>query len=93
MVLGAWNEQHAYPVAKDFAEFPAQGLVHGDIPHGWACAEFLLLLRDILFFESEEDADAHLWIAPGVPAHWMGDGQAVVVNGAPTTSEARFRSA
>jgi hypothetical protein len=85
VVLGAWNEQHAYPVAKDFAEFPGRSWYMGDIPHGWACAEFLMLLRDILLFEADEDADAHLWIIPGVPAHWMGDGQAVVVNQAPTT--------
>lgn len=39
VVLGAWNEQHCYPIAKDFAEIPGSCWYMGDIPHGWACAE------------------------------------------------------
>jgi hypothetical protein len=84
VVQGAWNEQHCYPVASDFAEVPQSWWYMGDIPHGWAAAEFLLLLRDLLFFESDEDGDPHVYLAPGVPPHWVGDGQAIGVSNAPT---------
>ncbi|WP_394428963.1 glucosidase family protein [Streptomyces sp. SGAir0957] len=81
---GAWNEQHAFPIASDFAEVPALHWYMGDIPHGWAAAEYLLLLRDILFFEADEDRDPHLYIAPGVRPHWLRDAQPVAVENAPT---------
>jgi hypothetical protein len=84
VVSGAWNEQHCYPVAKDFAEKPDRWWYMGDIPHGWAAAEFNLLLRDILFFEADEDGDRHIYLASGVPPHWVGDGQSVSVAEAPT---------
>jgi hypothetical protein len=57
----------------------------GDIPHGWAAAEFLLLLRDALLFEADEDGDPHLYLAPGALPHWVPDGQTVTVADAPTT--------
>jgi hypothetical protein len=50
----------------------------GDIPHGWAAAEFTLLLRDMLFFEANEDEDPHIYLAPGIVPRWLDDGQAVV---------------
>lgn len=81
---GAWNEQHCYPIASDFAQIPERWWYMGDIPHGWAAAEFNLLLRDILFFEADEDADPHIYLAPGVMPHWIGDGEEVVVEKAPT---------
>lgn len=56
----------------------------GDIPHGWAAAEYLLLIRDILFFEADEDRDPHLYIAPGVRPHWVPAGEEVAVEAAPT---------
>jgi len=84
VVLGAWNEQHCYPIAKDFAEVPERWWYMGDIPHGWACAEFMLLLRDILFFEADEDGAPHIYIAPGVMPHWVKDGESVTVTNAPT---------
>ncbi|MDQ1024422.1 hypothetical protein QF035_002004 [Streptomyces umbrinus] len=82
--LGAWNEQHAFPVASDFAEVPHRPWYMGDIPHGWAAAEYLLLIRDILFFEADEDRDPHLYIAPGVRPHWVPEGAEVAVEAAPT---------
>ncbi|MBC9713594.1 hypothetical protein H9Y04_13540 [Streptomyces sp. TRM66268-LWL] len=82
--LGAWNEQHAYSVASDFAEVPYRPWYMGDIPHGWAAAEYLLLLRDILFFEADEDRDPHLYIAPGVRPHWLGEGETIGCERAPT---------
>lgn len=84
VVLGAWNEQHCYPVAKDFKEIPERSWYMGDIPHGWACAEYMLLLRDILFFEADEDGDPHVYLAPGVMSHWLGDGESISVSDAPT---------
>jgi hypothetical protein len=59
IVNGAWNEQHAYSVASDFAQIPGSWWYMGDIPHGWAAAEFQLLMRDICFFESGEDDGPH----------------------------------
>src|SRR5262249_19580622 len=53
VVQGAWNEQHNYPIAKDFGQVPDSWWYMGDIPHGWAAAEFLWLFRDILFFEAD----------------------------------------
>jgi hypothetical protein len=83
VVLGAWNEQHCYPIAKRFSEFPWVWYM-GDIPHGWACAEFILLLRDILFFEADEDSDPHIYLAPGVVPRWLNDGESIGVTDAPT---------
>jgi hypothetical protein len=90
VVLGAWNEQHCYPIAKDFREMPNRPWYMGDIPHGWACAEFMTLIRDILFFEANEDADAQLYIAPGVMAHWLRDGEMIGVANAPTIFGTNF---
>ncbi|MFJ9038456.1 hypothetical protein ACIRF8_17910 [Streptomyces sp. NPDC102406] len=84
VALGAWNEQHAFPIASDFREVPGRHWYMGDIPHGWAAAEYLLLVRDILFFEADEDRDPHLYIAPGVRPHWVADAQPVAVLDAPT---------
>ncbi|MEV3859046.1 hypothetical protein AB0J38_32615 [Streptomyces sp. NPDC050095] len=84
VALGAWNEQHAFPIASDFREVPDRHWYMGDIPHGWAAAEYLLLIRDILFFEADEDRDPHLYIAPGVRPHWLADAQPVAVEDAPT---------
>ncbi|MGH3925690.1 MAG: hypothetical protein ACRDTT_22995, partial [Pseudonocardiaceae bacterium] len=56
----------------------------GDIPHGWAAAEFNLLLRDILFFEADEDDDKKIYLAPGVMPHWIGEGEMISVANAPT---------
>lgn len=84
VVLGAWNEQHCYPIAKDFGEMPESWWYMGDIPHGWACAELLMLLRDMLFFEAAEDSDPHIYLAAGVPPHWMPGTSAVGIEAAPT---------
>jgi len=86
VVQGAWNEQHNYPIAKDFDfnSFPSSWWYMGDIPHGWAAAEFLLLLRDILFFEADEDHDPQIFVAPGVMPHWLALGEPLSVRNAPT---------
>jgi hypothetical protein len=84
VVQGAWNEQHAYPIASDFAEVRDDWWYMGDIPHGWAAAELLLLLRDIALFEGDEDGDRHMYVAPGLLPHWLGDGEEIAVSDAPT---------
>ena len=84
VVQGAWNEQHCYPVSKDFTEFPAGSWYMGDIPHGWAAAEFLTLMRDILFFEADEDGQPHIYIAPGVMPHWLNNNESIGIRDAPT---------
>jgi hypothetical protein len=90
VVSGAWNEQHCYPIAKDFGEIPSRWWYMGDIPHGWAAAEFLLLLRDILFFEADEDDDPHIYLAPGIMPHWVTDAERLEVPDAPTTFGSPF---
>lgn len=87
VTTGTWNEQHAYTVADDFTEMPFRVWYMGDMPHGWAAAEFMLLLREILFFEAGEDDNRQLYIAPGVPPRWLsGDGgHSVTVTNAATT--------
>jgi hypothetical protein len=92
LVSGAWNEQHAYPIASGLTEIPDRWWYMGDIPHGWAAAEFNLLLRDMLFFESGEDDDPRIYLAPGVLPRWLssnGGGQTSVRN-APTVFGAEF---
>jgi hypothetical protein len=90
VIRGSWNEQHCYPVASDFGWMPSNWWYMGDVPHGWAAAEFVLLLRDVLFYETNEDDDPHVYLAPGVLPRWVGDGQAVTVTNAPTTFGTSF---
>jgi hypothetical protein len=87
VAAGSWNEQHAYPIASGLAEIPDRWWYMGDIPHGWAAAEFTLLLRDMLFFEVGEDDDRHIYLAPGILPRWLrgNGGHQVGVTGAPTT--------
>jgi hypothetical protein len=81
---GAWNEQHCYPLASDFGRFPDRAWYMGDIPHGWAAAEYMGLIRDICFFEADEDSDPHIFVAPGLLPGWLPDGEELVVADAPT---------
>jgi hypothetical protein len=92
LTQGAWNEQHAYSIASGLAEIPNRWWYMGDIPHGWAAAEFTLLIRDMLFFESGEDNDRHIYLAPGILPRWLtaDGGNRVSVTDAPTTFGTRF---
>jgi hypothetical protein len=84
VVEGVWNEQHCYPIATDFTSMPSRWWYMGDIPHGWAAAEFNLLLRDICLFEADEDGNPHIFIAAGVPPHWLAGNGTITINDAPT---------
>jgi hypothetical protein len=87
VTTGTWNEQHAYTVADNFTAMPFHVWYMGDMPHGWAAAEFMLLLREILFFEAGEDDDRRLYIAPGVLPRWLSGngGHSITVTNAATT--------
>jgi len=80
------------PVASDFHNMRAMTAYMGDIPHGWACAEFMLLLRDMLFFEASEDTDPHIYLAPGIQPAWLGNGEKIAVSNAPTAFGQAFAS-
>ncbi len=86
VVQGGWNEQHCHSIEANFQSFPAREWWYmGDIPHGWACAEFMMLMRDILFFEADEDQDGKIFIAPGIMPHWLESGNRMItVKQAPT---------
>jgi len=52
----------------------------GDLPHGWACAEYVSLIRDMLVCEV---GDAVVLTA-GVPSHWLEHGRRIEFERAPT---------
>ncbi|MBS0641528.1 MAG: hypothetical protein JSS43_16805 [Proteobacteria bacterium] len=90
IVQGGWNEQHCYPISHNFSERVSDWWYMGDMFHGWAAAEFMTLLRDILFFEADEDADAHVYIAPGLLPSWLAGDKKFAVRDAPTLFGAPF---
>src|SRR3954471_3196190 len=92
VTTGTWNEQHAYPVSNDFTALPFRVWYMGDMPHGWAAAEFMLLLREILFFEAGEDDVRELYVASGTRPRWRrGEAaQSVTVTDAATTYGGAF---
>jgi len=50
------------------------------MPHNWASAEFVRLMRHMLVFERGEDLE----LLPAVPPHWLAPGQRIRVEGTPT---------
>lgn len=52
----------------------------GDMPHGWAAADYVMLLRDLLLLER---GDA-LHVCPAADADWLPPGENLGVTGAPT---------
>ena len=50
------------------------------MPHGWAIAEVWLLMRDSLFFETEDE----LVLLAGIPEEWFRDPKGITVENAPT---------
>ncbi|MGB6744474.1 MAG: hypothetical protein WBE38_12580 [Terracidiphilus sp.] len=53
----------------------------GDMPEAWGPANYILLLRDMLFYE---DGDS-LHILAGIPADWINPGEKIAISSAPTT--------
>ncbi|MHC4325586.1 MAG: hypothetical protein ACYSUX_15070 [Planctomycetota bacterium] len=50
------------------------------MPHGWAIAEFWLLMRDCLAFEN----DRQLVLLPGIPPAWFSHPDGIKIEGLPT---------
>jgi hypothetical protein len=56
------------------------GLELGDMPHSWAAAELISLLRDVIVSEQ----DGVLLVNPGSPASWLEAGKHIQLRDAPT---------
>jgi len=56
------------------------GQLIGDMPHNWASAEFIRLVRHLLVFEREE----MLELLPGLPENWIFPGAVTEVTATPT---------
>jgi hypothetical protein len=56
------------------------GLELGDMPHSWAAAEFICLLRDLVIAEQ----DGWLQVNSGIPDNWLEPGKHVILRDAPT---------
>jgi hypothetical protein len=69
----AWREEQALTASGN-------PQVCGDMPHNWASAEFIRLVRHMLIFERGEV----LHLLPAVPAHWLEAGQHIHVGQTPT---------
>jgi hypothetical protein len=75
---------HAAPTRmwREEQSLAASGLGHicGDMPHNWASAEFIRLVRHLLLFERGDTLE----ILPGAPAHWTEPGTAIRLERSPT---------
>ncbi len=54
--------------------------ITGDMPHNWASAEFIRLVRNLLVFERGNTLE----LLPGLPPEWRVSGEPVVVERTPT---------
>ena len=68
-----WREEQSL-AASDNADFV------GDMPHNWASAEFIRLVRHLLVFERGETLE----LLPALPPEWLRPGAEVRVNRTPT---------
>ena len=50
------------------------------MPHNWASAEFIRLVRHLLVFERGDDLE----LLPAVPKHWLATGKSIRVESTPT---------
>jgi hypothetical protein len=75
---------HASPTRVWREEQPLTGSGHlqicGDMPHNWASAEFIRLVRHLLVFERGDGLD----LLPAVPEHWFVPGAEIHVERTPT---------
>jgi hypothetical protein len=74
---------HASPLLAWREEQMPQGegdAVCGDMPHNWASAEFIRLVRALLILERGDE----LHLFEGLPPAWIGPGKSIVVRGAVT---------
>jgi hypothetical protein len=68
-----WREEQSL-AASDNGDFV------GDMPHNWASAEFVRLVRHLLIFERGETLE----LLPALPAEWLQPGAIVRVDRTPT---------
>lgn len=52
----------------------------GDMPHNWASAEFIRLVRHLLVFERGDNLE----LLPGLPIEWIHHGQTIYIEKTPT---------
>ena len=72
---------HASPTNAWIEEiYPDTHVGTGDMPHGWAAGQYVLLHRHSLLFENENVLEL-CW---GVQPEWLKDGAKITVKGAPT---------
>ncbi len=69
-----WSEEQ-HPV-----DFKGDYLLHGDMPHNWASAEFIRLIRHSLALEREDS----LHLFEGMPKEWLKAGKVTSLRGVPT---------
>ncbi|WP_432799339.1 hypothetical protein [Poriferisphaera sp. WC338] len=55
-------------------------LCWGDMPHNWASAEFIRLVRNLLIFERGNQLE----LMPGIPSTWLIPNQPIIVENSPT---------
>jgi hypothetical protein len=65
-----------WPEALD----PLTRIGAGDQPHGWAAADFVLLLRNMILAEREKS----LWLCQATPRDWLAEGKEIEIKNAPT---------
>jgi hypothetical protein len=76
------NHAAATRVWREEQAFTGPGREHdlGDMPHNWASAEFIRLVRDLLVFEVRDGVE----LLPGLPPEWIADGSRTHVDATPT---------
>jgi hypothetical protein len=68
-----WREEHPF-------QHTHHGYWVGDMPHNWASAEFIRLIRHLLVLERGQ----RLELLVGLPEEWIGPGKSIVVERTPT---------
>ena len=68
-----WREEQSFSESH-------HGLFTGDMPHNWASAEFIRLVRNLLVFESIE----HLRLFMGLPQEWIVADRSIHIEKTPT---------
>lgn len=68
-----WREEQSLAATDN-------GQIFGDMPHNWASAEFIRLVRNLLVMERGES----LFLLPGLPPEWLKPGAEIGVERTPT---------
>ena len=68
---------YSYPEGMDKKTL---ALAAGDMPHGWFCASYISLLRNLLVRERGDE----VLLFSGVPAEWLQPGKQISIGGFPT---------